>query len=134
MLLASLSLLLVNQKLMRQSLMQFSESLPLLSYKCYTLPTSFVLKITSKSVRPTAYILKGTFSVNLNILNDIAVVDYVKNKGRFGLNYLFLSSFHNYRFTLNTFTNETTPLPSLLLCSFSGVSLFSSAGWLEREV
>lgn len=61
------------------------------------------------------------------MLIDIVVSDTPKNKFRFTLRYLILSTRFNYRLSLVTKTKE---LVSLL----STISLYRTANWIEREI
>jgi NADH dehydrogenase (ubiquinone) Fe-S protein 3 len=61
------------------------------------------------------------------LLIDIVVSDTPKNKFRFTLRYLILSTRFNYRLSLITKTKE---LVSLL----STISLYRTANWIEREI
>lgn len=61
------------------------------------------------------------------MLIDIVVSDTPKNKFRFTLRYLILSTRFNYRLSLITKTKE---LVSLL----STISLYRTANWIEREI
>ncbi|MDX2112690.1 MAG: NADH-quinone oxidoreductase subunit C [Alphaproteobacteria bacterium] len=59
-------------------------------------------------------------------LIDIAGVDYPEREQRFEVVYQLLSLKHNLRLRVKVATDELTPVPSV-------VSVFSSAGWYERE-
>ena len=60
------------------------------------------------------------------VLCDICGVDYPDRPSRFDVVYNLLSMRHNERIRLKVSTEEEQPVPS-------AVSLFSSAGWWERE-
>jgi NADH-quinone oxidoreductase subunit C len=60
------------------------------------------------------------------VLCDICGVDYPDRPLRFEIVYNLLSMRHNQRIRLKVVTDEGQPVPS-------AVSLFSSAGWWERE-
>jgi len=60
-------------------------------------------------------------------LMDITAVDYPTRPDRFDVVYAMLSLRHNIRVIIKITTDEDTPVPSV-------TSVFSSAGWLEREV
>jgi len=60
-------------------------------------------------------------------LMDIAGVDYPQRLERFEVVYQLISLKHNRRIRVKVMTDEKTPVPSV-------VSVFSSAGWYEREV
>lgn len=59
-------------------------------------------------------------------LVDIAGVDYPEREQRFDVVYQLLSFHHNARLRVKLATSELLPVPST-------ASLFSSAGWYERE-
>lgn len=59
-------------------------------------------------------------------LVDITVVDYPSREQRFEVVYSLLSLKWNRRVRVKLWVDEDTPVPSV-------VSLFSSAGWYERE-
>ena len=60
------------------------------------------------------------------VLCDICGVDHPDRPSRFDVVYNLLSMRHNQRIRLKVSTEEEQPVPS-------AVSLFSSAGWWERE-
>jgi NADH-quinone oxidoreductase subunit C len=60
-------------------------------------------------------------------LLDITAVDYPSKPDRFEVVYQLLSMRHNIRATVKITTDEDTPVASV-------TSVFSSAGWIEREV
>ncbi len=59
-------------------------------------------------------------------LVDIAGVDYPQQAERFDVVYQLLSHVHNLRLRVKVFTDQDTPVPSI-------VSIFPNAGWYERE-
>ena len=61
------------------------------------------------------------------VLVDLTAADFPERKERFEIVYNLLSLTHNQRIRVKTKIDEETPVPSM-------VSLFSSAGWFEREV
>jgi NADH-quinone oxidoreductase subunit C len=60
------------------------------------------------------------------MLIDICGVDYPERTQRFDVVYHLLSLKHNRRIRIKVRTDEATPVPSV-------VSVFSAAGWFERE-
>jgi NADH-quinone oxidoreductase subunit C len=60
-------------------------------------------------------------------LMDLCGVDFPGREQRFEVVYNMLSMKHNQRIRVKLNTDEETPVPSV-------VSVFSSAGWYEREV
>jgi len=61
-----------------------------------------------------------------SLLVDICGVDYPDRAERFDVVYNLLSLRHNQRIRLKVATDEQSPVPS-------ATSLFSAAGWFERE-
>lgn len=59
-------------------------------------------------------------------LMDITGVDYPARKERFEVVYHLLSIKHNQRIRVKVFTDEVTPVPSV-------ISIYPTAGWFERE-
>ncbi len=59
-------------------------------------------------------------------LVDVCGVDWPEREKRFDVVYNLLSLKHNRRIRVKVATDETTPVPS-------AASVFSSAGWFERE-
>lgn len=72
------------------------------------------------------FIYKSSF-LRCNSLIDIAVVDYIDQYKRFGINYLFVSHIYNNIIQISFLTPFETILPSLTF-------FFNSAFWAEREV
>lgn len=124
MLLSSVSLLLVEQYLSAQSTQQVQKNISSLIVKHSAAPFRLNFKSPVANARGLAFILKGTLELSFSSLIDIAAVDYVKTKGRFGLNYLFYSGLTGARLIVSFFLNETSPMPSLMTCTFSGSCLF----------
>ena len=59
-------------------------------------------------------------------LVDLCGVDWPEREQRFDVVYHLLSLHHNQRIRVKVWTDEFTPVPSV-------VSVFPSAGWFERE-
>lgn len=84
-------------------------------------------------VMPAASIVNAlTFLRDDNVcqftqLMDVCGVDYLDRSERFEVVYHLLSPAHNHRLRVKVQTIEHISVPSV-------VSVFSSAGWLEREV
>ena len=84
------------------------------------------------SVRPTSVIrvlghLRDDGDCLFKMLSDITVVDRPEDDARFEVVYILLSVKHNQRVRVKTAVDEDTPLDS-------ATTVFSSAGWAEREV
>jgi NADH-quinone oxidoreductase subunit C len=71
--------------------------------------------------------LRDDSECQFKILADLCGVDYPDDKERFEIVYNLLSLSMNQRVRLKIRTDENTPVPSV-------TSVFSSAGWFEREV
>ena len=70
--------------------------------------------------------LRDDVNCQFKQLLDVCGVDHPEKTDRFCIVYNLLSLTHNNRIRVKTWTNENTPIPS-------STSLFSSAGWWERE-
>jgi NADH-quinone oxidoreductase subunit C len=71
--------------------------------------------------------LRDDSHCQFKLLMDVCGVDYPEREQRFQVVYHLLSLKHNQRIRVKLDTDEETPVPSL-------VSVFSAAGWYEREV
>ena len=80
-----------------------------------------------KHVKNLIFFLKNHTSSQFNQLVDIVGVDYPERKNRFEVVYNLLSMNYNSRIKVKTFTDEITPIDSV-------VDIFRAAGWYEREV
>jgi NADH dehydrogenase (ubiquinone) Fe-S protein 3 len=85
------------------------------------------LYVPPTSLLPTIQFLKLHQATQFTQLVDMTAVDYPTKKERFELVYHLLSIPFNQRITLKSFTNESTPIPSV-------TSVFKGANWMEREV
>ncbi len=70
--------------------------------------------------------LRDDANCQFKMLMDLCGVDYPDREQRFEVVYNLLSLKHNQRIRVKVMTDETTPVPSV-------TSVFSSAGWYERE-
>jgi len=70
--------------------------------------------------------LRDDVNCQFKQLVDICGVDYPERDERFEVVYNMLSLVHNRRVRIKVTTDETNPVPSV-------VSVFSTAGWFERE-
>ena len=70
--------------------------------------------------------LRDDAACQFKMLVDICGVDYPERTQRFDVVYNLLSLTGNRRIRVKVRTNEETPVPSV-------VSVFSAAGWYERE-
>ncbi|WP_240796910.1 NADH-quinone oxidoreductase subunit C [Terasakiella sp. SH-1] len=70
--------------------------------------------------------LRDDANCQFKFLMDVCGVDYPEREERFDVVYNLLSTSHNLRARIKITTDEDTPVPSV-------TSLFSAAGWFERE-
>jgi NADH-quinone oxidoreductase subunit C len=85
-----------------------------------------VLSVVGDRLIPLLTALRDDKDMLFTQLVDIAGVDFPERVQRFEVVYLFLSLKKNERLRVRVATDEKTPIPS-------AVSVFSSAGWYERE-
>ncbi|MEQ1789799.1 MAG: NADH-quinone oxidoreductase subunit C [Rickettsiales bacterium] len=85
-----------------------------------------VLTVAGDKLLPLLVALRDDKESQFAQLVDIAGVDFPERVQRFEVVYLLLSLKKNMRLRVRVYTDEKTPIPSV-------VSLFSSAGWFERE-
>lgn len=71
--------------------------------------------------------LKNHTNSQFKVLSDLCAVDYPERVNRFEIVYNLLSLRYNSRIRVKTQVDELTPVPSV-------TSIFSAAGWFEREV
>ena len=86
-----------------------------------------ILYVNAEFIWPLLYFLKHHSNTRFEIVIDICGVDYPSRKQRFEVVYNLLSVQYNSRIRVQTSVDEITPISSI-------VTLFSSAGWWEREV
>ncbi len=84
------------------------------------------LRVHASAIRKVLTYLRDEPSCLFKILMDVCGVDYPHKDERFEVVYHLLSMRHNQRVRVKIRTDEMTPVPSV-------VSVFSSAGWFERE-
>ena len=90
-------------------------------------PCSMILITNSKNMRSLLIFLKFLFDTNFSSLMDIWGSDYPHRNYRFEVNFLILNLSLPYRLIIRVSTNEYIPISTIS-------DLYSSAGWLEREV
>lgn len=88
---------------------------------------TFIIKSTPKTIQNILFFLKKHTLSTYNQLIEIAVEDSPKHRQRFRVNYILSSMIYAQKFLISVVTNELSYLPS-------ATWIFSSAGWLEREV
>ena len=85
-----------------------------------------ILQAKRESLLKVLEFLKNDRECDFKILVDITAVDFPDRPERFEVVYNLLSLNQNQRVRVKVATDENTPVPS-------AVSIFSSAGWYERE-
>ena len=105
-----------------------------ISQKLPSLIKSFVyangeltLNVDSSSISKVLFFLKYHTNLQYKVLVDMTAVDYPTRANRFDVVYHLLSVKYNTRIRIKTVVNELDSLESI-------TSLYSSAGWAEREV
>jgi len=87
----------------------------------------WIISIAPQYILPFCTFLKYHTHSQYTMLMDITAIDIPSKKDkRFEVVYNLLSIQSNTRIRIKTHANELSPIPSL-------VSLYSSAGWYERE-
>jgi len=86
------------------------------------------MKSIASQVYPVVLFFKKNSMCQFKVLSDIVCYDHPGKVYRFSLIYNLLSIDLNYRLKLHTKVKEKQPVISTV------VSIFSAAGWLEREV
>jgi NADH-quinone oxidoreductase subunit C len=82
--------------------------------------------INKKGIVPFLIVLRDDKAFGFKQLVDLCGADYPDRPERFEVIYNLLSLAHNMRIRVKLTTDENTPVDSV-------VSVFSSAGWFERE-
>jgi len=113
---------------------QLVRAVPGLSYSATPTSDSLLVRTAPSKLRALVLFLRSSSHLQFRTLVDIAVVDKLRVRGRFAVNYLFLSMTTNQRLVVQLFADETTVVPSLAVPFANGQRLFAAAGWLEREV
>ena len=85
------------------------------------------LSVPASSIKEVLVFLRDHTSCQFKVLIDICGVDYPERDARFDVVYHLLSVKYNSRIRVKVAVDELTPVDSV-------VSIFSSAGWYEREV
>jgi NADH-quinone oxidoreductase subunit C len=85
-----------------------------------------ILWVPREAIVPTLIFLRDDPRCLFKVLIDLTAVDFPDRPERFEIVYNFLSLKFNRRIRIKTTTDEETPVPSV-------VSVFSAAGWYERE-
>ncbi|HLY57724.1 MAG TPA: NADH-quinone oxidoreductase subunit C [Stellaceae bacterium] len=86
-----------------------------------------IVWVTRDRIAETLTRLRDDPRLLFKVLVDITAVDYPARQERFEVVYNLLSLKHNRRVRVKTTADEETPVPSV-------VSVFSVAGWYEREI
>jgi NADH-quinone oxidoreductase subunit C len=85
-----------------------------------------VLEVGADHLLAVMEFLRDDAKCLFKVLVDVCGVDYPEREKRFDVVYNLLSIRLNLRARVKVFTDEATPVPSV-------VGLYSSAGWWERE-
>ena len=85
------------------------------------------IKTTPNNLRALLYFLKNHTLCQYKQLIEIACSDNPGKQRRFSIAYILLSTHYSANIIVVIQTNEVLPVPSV-------TSIFSSAGWLEREI
>jgi NADH-quinone oxidoreductase subunit C len=85
-----------------------------------------ILWVPREAIVSTLIFLRDDPRCLFKVLIDLTAVDFPDQPERFEIVYNFLSLKFNRRVRVKTTTDEETPVPSV-------VSVFSAAGWYERE-
>lgn len=93
----------------------------------FVIGNNIVVKTQHNVVGALLLVLKLHSLKLYNQLIDLAAEDTPKRRKRFRINYILGSLIYNNKIIVSVVTDEITYLPSI-------TKLFSSAGWLEREV
>lgn len=86
-----------------------------------------VLNVGVDTLLPLLTALRDAPDTQFTQLVEIAGVDFLEREKRFEVVYILLSLKQNARLRVRVATDENTPIPSV-------ISIYSSAGWFEREV
>ena len=93
----------------------------------HTRNDELIVKVKPESIKKVLRVLRDHTYCKYSVLVDITGVDYPEKKDRLEVVYLLLSMCYNARIRVTTSVDELTPLDSI-------TSLYSAAGWYEREV
>ncbi|HEX6980504.1 MAG TPA: NADH-quinone oxidoreductase subunit C [Alphaproteobacteria bacterium] len=85
-----------------------------------------IVMVRSPAIVRVLTFLRDDANCQFKLLMDLCGVDYPDREQRFEVVYNLLSLKHNQRIRVKIMTDEATPVPSV-------TSVFSSAGWFERE-
>lgn len=86
-----------------------------------------IFYVEPKYLIPFLYFLRDHLNTQYKILIDVTAVDYSSRVLRFEVVYNLLSVQYNARIRIKSCVDEITPISS-------STSVYSSAGWWEREV
>jgi len=95
--------------------------------KTFVLTTTLIMKVTHKTLVRLSFFFKNHSLCCYSQLVDIAAEDTPKHMNRFRITYIFSSTVYTHKVLLTLTAHELQYLPSL-------VTIFFSAGWLEREI
>ncbi len=88
-----------------------------------------IFTIHPAKLRGMALFLRNGSYCQAMTLSEIAALDLAKGgRGRFVIQYLFVSTYFRRRFAVEVFANEQTSIPSLAAPFLQGRKVFASAG------
>lgn len=109
------------------TLRQCQREVPALIHSTRATPEGLILRTSPSKLRALAMYVRNNTLLQFRTLVDIAVVDKLLPKGRFSVNYHFLSMKTNQRLTIQLFASETTTIPSLASPLVNNQRVFASA-------
>jgi NADH-quinone oxidoreductase subunit C len=91
-----------------------------------TISGELVLNADYRAIIKILTYLRDDIHCQFKVLVELCGVDYPERENRFDVIYCLLSLTHNQRIKVKVQVDENSPIPSV-------TSVFSSAGWWERE-
>ena len=115
-----------NNKFISQKLKCLLTTVPAIQ-KIHVYNEIISLTVSADQIKNAFLILKHQSHFQFKLLSCVSGLDCPDNKYRFKVIYDLLSIRYNNRIRVQTFTNETSPLPSI-------DSIYPAAGWYESEI
>lgn len=106
--------------------MEFGNKLEQFSATVETISGENVVSVSRENLVSLMTFLRDDADFCFSQLVEIAGVDFLEREQRFEVVYMLLSLHKNKRLKVRVATDEKTPVPSV-------TSVYSSAGWFERE-
>jgi len=107
--------------------MDFGNKLEQFSATVETVSNEHVINVSADKLLALMTFLRDDADLQFAQLVEIAGVDFLEREQRFEVVYMLLSLHKNKRLKVRVVTDEQTAIPSV-------ISVYSSAGWFEREV